>query len=285
VREIQREVKFAKRLLKEVGMDISIITPINSLGYGKAGVQTVDALVTQGHEVSLFPMGKIECHPRFNNSIRNCLHNAETFSVNAPCIRIWHQHDMSMFVGKHVHIGFPIFELDTFTSKEKHHLRSCDCIYVCSEWAKEIVNNNIKPWELTTRYQHPTTVRVVPLGVDTSVFTPKKSTRKPTIFLNVGKWEVRKGHDILVDIFNYAFTEDDNVELWMMCDNPFLNQEKQQLWINRYKNSKLGSKIRLIPRVESDIDVANIMQQADCGVFPSRAEGWNLELLEMMSCG
>ena len=27
------------------------------------------------------------------------------------------------------------------------------------------------------------------------------------------------------------------------------------------------------------------MAQADCGIFPSRAEGWNLELLEMLACG
>ena len=27
------------------------------------------------------------------------------------------------------------------------------------------------------------------------------------------------------------------------------------------------------------------MKQVDCGVFLSRAEGWNLELLELMSCG
>jgi glycosyltransferase involved in cell wall biosynthesis len=47
----------------------------------------------------------------------------------------------------------------------------------------------------------------------------------------------------------------------------------------------LGNKIRILPRVESDEQVANIMQQADCGVFPSRAEGWNLEALEMMACG
>jgi glycosyltransferase involved in cell wall biosynthesis len=27
------------------------------------------------------------------------------------------------------------------------------------------------------------------------------------------------------------------------------------------------------------------MSQVDCGVFPSRGEGWNLELLEMMAAG
>ena len=27
------------------------------------------------------------------------------------------------------------------------------------------------------------------------------------------------------------------------------------------------------------------MKAADCGIFPSRAEGWNLEALEMMACG
>ena len=27
------------------------------------------------------------------------------------------------------------------------------------------------------------------------------------------------------------------------------------------------------------------MSGVDCGVFPARAEGWNLELLEMLSCG
>jgi glycosyltransferase involved in cell wall biosynthesis len=27
------------------------------------------------------------------------------------------------------------------------------------------------------------------------------------------------------------------------------------------------------------------MSRVDCGVFPARAEGWNLELLELMACG
>jgi glycosyltransferase involved in cell wall biosynthesis len=32
-------------------------------------------------------------------------------------------------------------------------------------------------------------------------------------------------------------------------------------------------------------DVAALMASADCGVFPVRAEGWNLEALEMMAMG
>ncbi len=260
-------------------MDINVIAPINDLGYGYTGLHIVDELMKLNHKVCLFPIGQPNCHSRHADNIRQTLANSDTFSINAPCIRLWHQHDMSMFVGKHVHIGFPIFELDTFTPKEKHHLRSCDNLFVCSQWGKDTVDCNLGVLQETDF------CKVVPLGVDTSVFTPKKSTRKPTIFLNVGKWEVRKGHDILVDMFNYAFNPSDNVELWMMCHNGFLPPEEQKGWEDRYRNTRLGDKIRFIPRVDTDAQVAEIMQQADCGVFPSRAEGWNLEALEMMACG
>ena len=260
-------------------MNISIVAPINDLSYGICSLHIVDELIKLGHEVSLFPIGKPSCHARHADNIKLAIKNADYFSVNAPCIRLWHQFDMSMFVGKGLHVGFPIFELDTFTDKEWHHLNSCDELFVCSNWAKDIIVKNSK-----SVGNYPQT-SIVPLGVDTSVFTPKLSKRKPTIFLNVGKWEIRKGHDVLVDIFNMAFNEDDNVELWMMCDNIFLSPEEQQIWHNKYKHRRLGSKIRFIPRVETDEQVAEIMQQADCGVFPSRAEGWNLEALEMLACG
>jgi glycosyltransferase involved in cell wall biosynthesis len=108
--------------------------------------------------------------------------------------------------------------------------------------------------------------------------------RRTTIFLNCGKWEKRKGHDVLVEAFNKAFNHSDDVELWMMCDNPFIGNVNDQ-WRSLYKDSKLGNKIRIIPRQETQEDVYKIMCLSDCGVFPSRGEGWNLEVLEMMSCG
>jgi len=258
-------------------MRINLISPINDLGYGYTGLHITDELIKKGHDVALFPIGRPNCHFRHEDNIKQALENADRWSNDAPCVRIWHQHDMSMFVGHGEHVGFPIFELDTFNEKEKHHLQSCDELFVCSKWAADVCYDNFAT-------PNPP-VAVVPLGVDNEIFTPKLSKRKPTIFLNCGKWEVRKGHGDLWQMFNMAFTSEDNVELWMMCNNPFLNDEQTHLWEESYRNSTLGAKIRFLPRVESDMQVAEIMQQADCGVFPSHAEGWNLEALEMLSCG
>ena len=71
----------------------------------------------------------------------------------------------------------------------------------------------------------------------------------------------------------------------MMNHNPFLNEEQEKEWHHLYLNSPLGKKVKILPRVETHSEVANIMRNADVGVFPSRAEGWNLEALEMMALG
>ena len=70
-----------------------------------------------------------------------------------------------------------------------------------------------------------------------------------------------------------------------MCSNPFLSDEETKRWKDLYTNTNLGSKIRFIDRKNTQKEVYNIMQQIDCGVFPARAEGWNLEILELLSCG
>lgn len=257
---------------------INIISPINQLGYGITGLNVVKEL-SKSTEVSLFMIGQ----PQVTNQedadiISKCIKNAQFFDYNAACIKIWHQHDMAQFAGRGERIGFPIFELDKFNDLEKHQLQSLDRIFVCSEWAKNVVlkNTNVKK----------SNVIVIPLGVDSYIFKPSEMPKDaPTRFFNCGKWEIRKGHDILVNIFNDAFSEDDNVELLMMCENPFCTEQEQNEWINLYKKSKLGSKIHIIPRQNTQQEVYNIMSQTHCGIFPARAEGWNLELLEMMACG
>ena len=256
---------------------LNLIAPINSLGYGVAGLNILLEL-NKLSNVALWPLGEPDADRKYFPVLKECVQNTKIPDFAAPCLRIWHQHDMSQFVGSGSKIGFPIFELDTFTEEEKHHLSHLDKIFVCSEWAKEIVKQNIPSFSKSDIF-------IIPLGVDRSVFQESPSNREETIFFNCGKWEVRKGHDFLIEAFLEAFTPEDNVELWMMCHNPFYSEEENLDWQEKYKQSALGDKIRIIPRQDTQKDVYNIMRQVDCGVFPSRAEGWNLELLELMSCG
>lgn len=146
-------------------------------------------------------------------------------------------------------------------------------------------------------------MHLVPLGVDRQVFhegagvgldlasAGGDGAPRPTVFLSVGKWERRKGHDKLLEAFNQAFGPTDDVELWMLAHNPVIVEDrslvaaKNQEWETRYKSSPLAAKIRILPRQADQREVAATMRQADCGVFLSRAEGWNLPVLEMMSCG
>lgn len=257
---------------------INIVSPINQLGYGVTGLNIVKSLA-EVTDVSLWVIGQ----PSVTNEtdaqiISKCIKNAQYTVFNAPCIKIWHQHDMTQFAGTGQRIGFPIFELDKFNALEKHHLSSLDKIFVCSQWAKNIVANNIKI--------NPDNIYVINLGVDRSIF--KTSTMpecNTTRFFNCGKWEIRKGHDVLVEIFNEAFNPEDDVELILMCDNPFCTKEEKSNWENLYLKSRLGNKITIIPRQNTQQEVYSVMSQTHCGIFPSRAEGWNLELLEMMACG
>ena len=259
---------------------INVIAPINNLGYGVAGYNIFKSLYNINSSTALYPIS----NPEFiDEYVEAGLSNRYRAYVNKdgkigdlPSLRIWHQNEVHLHVGKAQHIGFPIFELTEFNEEEKLSMKHCDKIFVCSNWAKQVVLDQIKFYQEN--------VHVVPLGVDTEIFKPVKSNRTPTVFLNCGKWEKRKGHDFLLECFNAAFTPSDNVELWMMCDNPFIREGNQQ-WQSLYKTSPLGDKIRMIPRQSTHKDVYNIMKQSDCGVFPSRAEGWNLELLEMMACG
>jgi glycosyltransferase involved in cell wall biosynthesis len=136
---------------------------------------------------------------------------------------------------------------------------------VCSEWAKQVCLKNLD------RGEHR--IHVVPLGVDSELFPPAPVRQDDkTIFFNCGKWEIRKGHDILMKAFEMVLGHGENAELWMMCSNPFNSEAENARWHQLYNHPK----VRLIPRAETQAEVYNIM---------SRGEGWNLELLEMMSAG
>jgi len=255
-------------------MNLNLMTPINQLGYGIAGLNILKALQKRA-TVSLHTIGQPQVTNQADaDAVTRGIETSKMFDPQAPCIKIWHQNQMAERIGSGKLIGFPIFELDRFNDLERHHLDACDELLVCSEWAKGVVHDQTS--------HLPETIHVAPLGVDRGIFKQSlPRTHKKTIFFNCGKWEIRKGHDILIESFKKVLEHGEDAELWMMCSNPFNSQEENAKWHSLYNHPN----VKLIPRAETQQEVYNIMSQVDCGVFPSRAEGWNLELLEMMSLG
>lgn len=259
-------------------LDINVTAPINSLGYGIVGLNVVAGLDRLGHRPALWPIGAVEAPDESHEMLRRALARAEEFDPQAPSLRIANAGNLAQHVGKGPHCGLPIFELTSFTPVELHHLQSQDNLFVASAWAKQVLADNGIAQER---------VHVARFGVDHDIFRfTDRIVPGATVFLNVGKWEVRKGHDVLAEAFNNAFTRRDDVRLVLLTPNPFHAQGESREWADVYRNSSLGEKIEVIEeRLPTQRDVAGLMARADCGVFPFRAEGWNMDLAEMMAMG
>jgi glycosyltransferase involved in cell wall biosynthesis len=258
---------------------LNINCPIGTTGYGITSLNIVKALHNRNIDVSLFLIGNnISVNFAEESGLIQSLHsNGAFFDYESPCLKIWHQNDLAAKIGKGDYYVFPFFELDTLSSREKHHLNFADYIFVASNWAKEILlkNSISKP------------IYVAPLGVDSTIF---KNTNLINIkesnnyvFCHIGKWEKRKGQDFLIEAFNKAFDINDNVELRLVPHNPFLNEQQLSEWYSLIKNSKLKDKIKVYDRLPTQIDLSRFISQVDCCIFPSRAEGWNNEIPECMA--
>jgi glycosyltransferase involved in cell wall biosynthesis len=271
---------------------INYLAPVNSLGYGTFGAHLLAALEAGGYAPALFPLGPVEAEERHEAAVQSALLRAEDFDPNAACLKVWHQFDLHTRVGKGVYGAYPFFELDRFTTREKVHLRAVDFLCVSSEWAKGVV---LDQTELL-----PAQVEVCPPGVDTTVFHPdvtpapiRKPTPLTTVFLNVGKWSLNKGHDTLLEAFNRAFTPADDVLLVAANFNPlqlpgFDGPKESKRWEEMYAASPMGQagRIKTVPgRLKTQAELAALMAAADVGVFPARAEGWNMPLAEMLAMG
>lgn len=260
-------------------MKFNIFCPINETGYGISSYNIWSKIFDKHPDSALFPIAgiRIEDKEEIKQRIKTSVENQSKSSPNDPCLKIWHMHDLYSRIGRGTFGVLPFFETDLLSTAERNNLSHADIVFTASHWSKNVlIDNGVKEDK----------IRVSPLGVDLSIFNnqqPEDRTDNNYVFINIGKWEVRKSHDMLVSIFNAAFTEKDNVELWMVNTNPFLSAEQNKEWGMLYKNSKLGEKIKIFPRLPGHENIAKLISYADCGVYISRAEGWNNEVVETMA--
>lgn len=259
-------------------LKLNMMSPIGSTGYGITSFNILKSLNNLGVEVSLFPIGsQFSVNSQQDKEmIHKCINNSLTFDYVAPTLKIWHQNELSIRPGKGRYATLPFFEVDKLKPIEKHHLNFSDIIFVASKWAKKVLIDNgiTRP------------IEVSPLAVDMEIFYDpvKIKVENPQYtFFHIGKWEKRKGQDFLIEAFSRAFSPKDDVCLALLPHNPFLTKEESDQWVRLASESPMRNNIKIFGRLETQYDLANFIFYGDCGIFMSRAEGWNNEILECMA--
>ncbi len=180
-------------------------------------------------------------------------------------------------------IAVRTWDFGMFPGKWVGKIDECDQLWVHSSWVKR---NAVKSGIDKKR------IKVIPHGIDEKIFKPGGekyglSTDKSLKFLFVGATVFRKGIDILLKAFGMAFSAEDDVCL-VIKDNPrdvFYSGIKYKDEISALRKDKNYPELIYIDEYLSARELASLYRVCDVGVFPYRAEGFCLPILEAMACG
>jgi glycosyltransferase involved in cell wall biosynthesis len=161
--------------------------------------------------------------------------------------------------------------------------RSVDEVWVPSDFVRRVLVEGGAPAER---------VRVVPNGVDTSLFRPEGERWKPErakgfVFLFVGGAIRRKGVDLLAKAYGLAFSSRDDVTLLVKE----IGSETFYRHMSLVKELRRGTGRRNSPHLQvlsgeiDDESLAALYRAADAFVLPYRAEGFAMPVAEAMACG
>ena len=135
-------------------------------------------------------------------------------------------------------------------------------------------------------------IRVVPHGVDPRLFRPDGEryplpSAKRCTFLFVGGVCFRKGTDTLLKAYAEAFSSGDDVSLVIKdhSQDLFYREDTIRLRMRELIRDPGAPALVHIDRFLSAADLAALYRACDVAVFPYRAEGFCLPILECMAAG
>jgi glycosyltransferase involved in cell wall biosynthesis len=119
-------------------------------------------------------------------------------------------------------------------------------------------------------------IHVVPWGIDPADYFPldRSNHSGPYTFLWSGTGDFRKGWDVAYRAFRKAFGNRDDVRLR-------LHFREMPLGVRGFVDANVDVVVGLYDRP----DLRQMLQAADCYVFPSRGEGWGLPPREAAATG
>jgi FkbM family methyltransferase len=174
-------------------------------------------------------------------------------------------------------IAYNVWETTLYPDDYFNQLLKFDEVWVPTQWQFDALVNQGYP---------SNKISIITEGVDIETFTPIKKipNRKKFKFLLFGRWEYRKGTAEIIKAFGEEFKGIDDVELIASVENPYpydglkTTQERIDKFGLDYPN------VRYI-NFPSRNEYVKYLQEGNVFVSCARSEGWNLPLIEAMSCG
>ena len=192
----------------------------------------------------------------------------------------------------HYTIGFTMYELSGIPSWWVEKCNQMDEIWVPSSFNQQTFTNS---------GVDQNKIRVMPLGVDPLTFSPDAIPltirKRRYTFLSVisgfssGFSDRRKGIDVLLPAFLEEFSESEDVCLVIKThatsEHEVRNQQAFIDHVSREITGKTRDSIILISSGQpwNEEEMGRLYRAADCYVFPTRGEGWNMTVMEAMATG
>lgn len=161
---------------------------------------------------------------------------------------------------------------------EKKALKSADAIIAVSDFTGKMTN---KIFNLTKAY------KVIPNGVDTNLFLPKRRVSEQQAVLYFGGIIRKKGVLEIPHYFNEISKDNPNVQLFIIGkDMPDIktNTASTKDIITNLLNNTSKKNTHFVGSV-SHSEIMNYINEATICIFPSYAEALPVSWLEAMSCG
>lgn len=136
-------------------------------------------------------------------------------------------------------------------------------------------------------------IGIVAHGVDTAIFHPQTSRRsrldEPFTILFVGTTAKRKSLDVLLRIFQRAFSPQDDVRLVLKVV-PYADEASRSYLYQGWRDdvarcTAAGYSVEVIEPVFNDVQMADLYNNADVLCLPFRGECYPLPFLEALGCG
>ncbi len=246
------------------------------LGVHLLGRNFVRAL-SQYDEIALLPVEEPRWFSRQPREVRKQIDNANGRLDDNAGLAIGAADLARRAVGR-PKILHTVFETTKIPAPILDHLAQVDEVWIPSTWGKAILAQNGVAEEK---------VHVVPEGVDVDLYKPEDHQPapddcRPFRFLCVGKWEVRKGIDILMRAFVEAFHPRESVEMVLHCHNPqiphfSIHSALARLNLPPHASICVSNRLR-------EPDMVKLYHSCDALVLPTRGEGWGLPIIEAMAC-